>query len=71
MVQKQSGGERSEQSFPINLMPPDLAEAANRRIEGFIDTQSDLLGALQETSRQRSDRMQNGKQMLLRTLLPN
>ena len=56
MTQKES--ERSGKSSPLNAMPIELAELSKKRIEEFVNMQSELLDKWQATNRQWLDRAQ-------------
>ena len=59
MAQKESHTERAEKSSYANPMPTEFAEMGKKRIEEFVNTQTELLERLQEMNRQWFDRAQS------------
>jgi len=59
MVQKESRTARMAKSSHPNLMPTEFAAMAKKRIDEFVDMQTELLDKLQETNRQWFDRAQS------------
>ena len=59
MAQKESHTERTEKSSSPNLMPTEFAEMGKKRVEEFVNTQTELLEKLQEMNRQWLDRAQS------------
>ncbi len=59
MAQKESHTERTEKSSSPNLMPTEFAEKGKKRLEEFVNTQTEFLGKLQEMNRQWLDRAQS------------
>jgi hypothetical protein len=50
---------QKEKSSSSNLMPPEFAEMGKKRVEEFVNTQTELLEKLQEMNRQWFDRAQS------------
>ena len=59
MTQKESHTERTGKASSINLIPTEFAEMGKKRIEEFVNMQTELLNELQETNRQWFDRAQS------------
>jgi len=59
MVQKETQTGRTEKSSPLSLAPIQLAEMGKKRIEEFVNMQTELLDKLQETNREWFDRAQS------------
>ena len=59
MTQKESHAERAGKASSINLLPAEFAEMGKKRIEEFVNMQTELLNELQETNRQWFDRVQS------------
>lgn len=59
MAPKESQSARGEASSLLNLMPGELATMGKRRIDEFLNVQSELFDKLQETNRQWLDRAQS------------
>jgi hypothetical protein len=59
MAQKESHAERTEKSSSPNLIPTEFAEVGKKRVEEFVNTQTELLEKLQEMNRQWFDRAQS------------
>ena len=59
MAQKEPHTERIGKSLSINLIPTEFAEMGKKRIEEFVNMQTELLNELQETNRQWFDRAQS------------
>jgi hypothetical protein len=59
MAPKDSHTERTEKSLSPNLRPTVFAEMGEKRVEEFVNTQTELLERLQEMSRQWFDRAQS------------
>ena len=59
MAQKESHTERTGKASSINLIPTEFAEIGKKRIEEFVNMQTELLNELQETNRQWFDRAQS------------
>ncbi|MGC2124280.1 MAG: phasin family protein [Xanthobacteraceae bacterium] len=58
MTQKEAHNERTGKTSPINLMPIEIAELGKKRVEQFVDMQTELLQNLQDANRQWLDRVQ-------------
>ncbi|MGB7100885.1 MAG: phasin family protein [Xanthobacteraceae bacterium] len=59
MAQKESHTERAEKSSLPNPMSTEFAEMGKKRIEEFVNMQTELLNEFQETNRQWFDRAQS------------
>lgn len=59
MTQREARSERTEKSSPPNLVPADFAAMGKKRMNEWVNAQSDLLNKLQETNRQWFERMQS------------
>ena len=59
MTQKESHTERTGEASSINLIPTEFAEMGKKRIEEFVNMQTELVNELQETNRQWFDRAQS------------
>lgn len=59
MAQKESQGERVEKSSPFNLMPVELAAMGRKRVDEFLNAQTEFFDKLTETNRQWFDRVQS------------
>jgi cell wall assembly regulator SMI1 len=59
MAQKESHAERTDNSSSPNLIPTEFAEVGKKRVEEFVNTQTELLEKLQEMNRQWFDRAQS------------
>lgn len=59
MAPKDSHTERTEKSLLPNLRPTVFAEMGEKRVEEFVNTQTELFERLQEMSRQWFDRAQS------------
>ena len=59
MAQKEPHTERTGKSLSINLIPIEFAEMGKKRIEEFVNVQTELLNEVQETNRQWFDRAQS------------
>jgi hypothetical protein len=59
MAQRESHSERTEKSSSSNPIPSELAAAGKKRIDEFINLQTELLTELQETNRRWLDRAQS------------
>lgn len=58
MAKKESHNEQTEKSSLPNLIPAEFAVSGKKRVEDFINAQTDLLDKLQETNRQWFDRVE-------------
>lgn len=59
MAQKESRTERSEKTSPFSLMPAESAEMRRKRVDEFLNVQTEFMARLQETNRQWFDRAQS------------
>jgi len=59
MAQKESHAERTDNSSSPNLIPTEFAEVGKKRVEEFVNTQTELFEKLQEMNRQWFDRAQS------------
>ena len=59
MAQKESHAERTERSSLPNLMPTEFAEMEKKRVEDFVNAQTELVEKLQEMNRQWFHRAQS------------
>lgn len=58
-MQKQSPQDYSEKMSPVSLVPDVFAAFNKKRMEEFVDMQSEWFGKMQEASQQWIDRMQS------------
>lgn len=59
MAQEQLQRERTERSSLDNLMPAEFAAMAKKRIEDFVNAQTELFGKFQELNRRWLERVQS------------
>ncbi len=59
MAQKESHSERTEKSALPNLVPAEFAAMGKKRVEDFVNAQTELLDKLRETNRQWFERVQS------------
>ena len=59
MAERESSSQEADRSLLFNLMPTEFAAMGKKRIEDFVNAQTEFLDALQETNREWFDRMQS------------
>jgi hypothetical protein len=57
MAQEELHGERTEKSSFADLMPAELAATAKKRVEDFVNAQTELFEKLQESNRRWLERV--------------
>lgn len=58
MAQAETSGEQAKNPFNFNLAPEELTALSRKRMEDFVNAQTELLNELQEANREWLDRIQ-------------
>lgn len=59
MAQQEPRSEGAEKASPLNLMPAELAAMGKKRVEDFVNAQTELFEKFQASNKQWLDRMES------------